>query len=244
MRLWCLVSTLDWRSAAAELSLIIVGVLIALAVDSWWADRSDRERERAYLRQLLSDIQATEVRLQETITEDSLTLATVNRFLDAAYTFHSAAEPAKAVPSVDSLGRWAVTAYASFVPLTGTYTALVQNDGLQLLRSDSLRFHIMAFAAKMASSQEVLRHTEAQTWRNSERANLGWWRNVMQPSPRRRWRESVDVETLLQDPEILNTFTVQRSVGENRLGTLRGLREPVAALRRMLEAELGVTSSR
>ena len=239
MRLWNLVTTLGWKSAAAELSLIVVGVLIALAVDSWWGDRNDREREKAYLQQLLSDARATEVRLQEAIAEDSITLVNVSRFLRAADVFHNAAHPAAAVPPADSLTAWTVTAYASFVPLTGTYTALVENDGLQLLRSDSLRFHIIAYAARIASSQEVLRHTEARVWHNSEQAHLGIWRNVMQPSGKRRWRQGVDAEALLQDPEILTTFSMQRTVGENRLGTLRELREPVATLRRMLEAELG-----
>lgn len=116
----------------------------------------------------------------------------------------------------------------------------MQNDGLGLLRNDSLRFHIIAYAATITSSQEVLRHTEAQTWRNSERADLGWWRNMTQPSGGKRWRQDVDVGTFLQDPEILNTFTMQRTVGENRLWTLRGLREPVSTLRRMLERELRV----
>jgi hypothetical protein len=54
MRLWRFVKTRRWRSAAGELALVVVGVLIALAVDSWRGDRNDRERERAYLRQLLS----------------------------------------------------------------------------------------------------------------------------------------------------------------------------------------------
>lgn len=221
-----------------------MGVLIALAVDSWWGDLKDRERERAYLRQLLADVRATEVRLQESIAGDSSSLANVARFLDAANAFHSAANPAIAPPPVDSVRSWGVTAYASFVPLTGTYTALLQGDGLQLLRSDSLRFHVIAYAARMASAQEVLRHTEAQTWRNTEQANLGWWKNVMQPSGKARWREEPDVATLLQDPELLNTYSMQRTVGENRLGTLRGLTEPVAALRRMLEAELRVDERR
>lgn len=240
MRIWRLVKSTQWRSAAAELVLVVAGVLIALAVDSWRGDRNDRERERAYLRQLLADARETELRLERSIAEDSVTSANVARLLEAARTFHRAADPAGAVPAADSVRTWAVTAYASFVPLTGTYATLMQSDGLRLLRNDSLRFHIIAYAATVTSSQEVLRHTEAQTWRNTERADLGWWRNVTQPSGGKGWRRDVDVGTFLQDPEILNTFTMQRTVGENRLATLRGLREPVATLRRILERELRI----
>jgi hypothetical protein len=66
----------------------------------------------------------------------------------------------------------------------------------------------------------------------------------MEPDGGGRWRREADVQALLRDPEILNTFTMQRTVGENRLGTLRGLREPVATLRRMLERELKVSGPR
>jgi hypothetical protein len=186
-------------------------------------------------------VRTTELRLEKLIVEDSAIFANVSRFMDAAHTFHTAAGPA---PSADSLRSWAVTAYSSFVPLSGTYAALMQNDGLRLLRNDGLRFHIIAYAATIASSQDVLRHTEGQTWRNSERADLAWWRNVMEPDGGGRWRREADVQALLRDPEILNTFTMQRTVGENRLGTLRGLREPVATLRRMLERELKASGPR
>ncbi len=176
----------------------------------------------------------TEVRLNGSIRVDSANLVSVDRFLAAADAFHESS--GSTVPSIDSLEI--VTAYSSFAPMSGTYTALLQNGGAQILRSDSLRFHIIAYAATIAVAQEVLRQTEAQTWRNSELVNLQMWKNVMQPSGSRRWRERVDVGTLLQDSGFLNAMTMQRQAGENRLGVLQGLREPVAKLRHLLEVEL------
>jgi hypothetical protein len=232
------IDTLTWKRALAELTLIVLGVLIALGANSWWENRSDRQRERSYLRQLLADVSETEVRLQQSIRIDSANLALVSRFLDAAGEFHAGEVDRAAAPPADSLGSWAVTAYASFIPLSGTYSALVQDGAIQLLRSDSLRFHIIAYAATIASAQEVLRHTEAQVWRNSEQVNLRFWHNVMQPTGTRRWRDALNAEELLRDSPLLTAMTMQRQVGENRLGTLRSLREPTAALRRMLEGEL------
>jgi hypothetical protein len=236
MRLFRIRADLNWRYALGELSLIVVGVLIALAANSWWAERGERHRERAYLRQLLTDVRETEVRLNGSIRVDSVNLASVRRVLDTAEAFHQSG--GSAVPSADSLEI--VTAYSSFAPMSGTYSALLQSGGTQILRNDSLRFHIIAYAATMAVAQEVLRQTEAQTWRNSEMVNLQIWKNVMQPSGNRRWRERIDVETLLQDPGFLNTMTMQRQAGENRLGVLQRLREPVTQLRHLLELELRV----
>lgn len=238
-RIWRSLSRLDWRAAAGEVALVVVGVLIALAVDAWWEGRGDRERERAYLRQLLSDVRATEERLEESISRDSVTVARVTRFMDAAHAFHRRAEPGRAAPPADSLVEWGATEYAQFVPLTGTYTALVEGDGLRLLRSDSLRFQVIALAAAVDAAQEVLRHTEAQTWRNLEHADLARWRNRLQRTPRTRPLPELEPGTYLSDPEVLRTFTLQRVAGENRLGTLRGLREPLASLRRTIARELG-----
>ncbi len=44
---------LQW---AAEFVVIVVGVLVALGVDSWASERSDRVLERDYLERLLDDV--------------------------------------------------------------------------------------------------------------------------------------------------------------------------------------------
>jgi hypothetical protein len=40
----------------AEFLVIVVGVLVALGVDSWAGDRADRVLEREYLHRLLDDV--------------------------------------------------------------------------------------------------------------------------------------------------------------------------------------------
>ena len=65
---------LPWKRLLAELTVIVGGVLIALAVDSWSERRQEREQAEAYLEQLLMDFQETERRLHATIAEDTKTL--------------------------------------------------------------------------------------------------------------------------------------------------------------------------
>ena len=35
----------NWRQAIAEVSMIMVGILGALAIDSWWDERAERSAE-------------------------------------------------------------------------------------------------------------------------------------------------------------------------------------------------------
>ena len=58
---------INWRQAAAEMTLIIAGVLLALAVDAWWEEKSEREAEVSYLRALNQDFAANRDGLQAQI---------------------------------------------------------------------------------------------------------------------------------------------------------------------------------
>ena len=49
-------ASIDWRKAATEFVVIVVGVLAALAVDQWRDDRDDRVTEAEYLARLGSDL--------------------------------------------------------------------------------------------------------------------------------------------------------------------------------------------
>lgn len=57
------VQKINWRQAIAEMTLIIAGVLIALAVDSRWDERLERRAEISYLESLRQDFEANQASL-------------------------------------------------------------------------------------------------------------------------------------------------------------------------------------
>jgi len=68
---------MNWRTALGELIIVIVGVLMALAIDSWWEDRENRLEEAEHLavlkieaEQNLAELYATLVGL-ERLTEST-----------------------------------------------------------------------------------------------------------------------------------------------------------------------------
>ncbi len=214
----------------------MVGVLIALTADSWWAGRQERESETTFLLQLLADMRENERRIEEAIARDSVLAYWGERFVSVA----DARDP---LPPPDSFARGLATSYSIFEPLTGTYTALLNGGGTQLLRNDSIRLQMIAYGAAMELAADKLRLTEEATWRNGERLTRAT-RLHRVPSAAvalrsgERWRRDLDWEAMLRDPEVVSAVTSQVVANANRLSRLRALREPTATLRRLLEAEL------
>ncbi|HEV2147217.1 MAG TPA: hypothetical protein VGR37_07425 [Longimicrobiaceae bacterium] len=72
-----------WQSVLREFAVIVAGVLAALGAQAWWEGRQERERERAYLAQVLAETRENEERLADAIAEDSVAGVFTRRALAA-----------------------------------------------------------------------------------------------------------------------------------------------------------------
>ena len=48
----------DWFSVAAEILLVIVGLILAFQIDRWWEQRGENVQEREYVVRLIADVQS------------------------------------------------------------------------------------------------------------------------------------------------------------------------------------------
>ena len=130
------------RWLAAELTIVVAGILIALAIQSWADGRDDRAREREYLRQLQADLRETE---RLVLRDDS-----IHRTRDRAgvMLLHAFFTPER--PPRDSVLVWALNAtwYEPRRPILGTAEALVATGDLRLLRDNALRAAVTAYLAE------------------------------------------------------------------------------------------------
>jgi type II secretory pathway pseudopilin PulG len=224
---------MPWKRLFAEFGVIVAGVLIALAVDSWWERQQEQKQAGEYLQQLLVDFQETQRGLQGTIAGDTRTLERVNSVLNRAFI--------GPFPPADSLDL--PTGYNYFEPLTGTLTALVEGGDLRLIGNDSVRFELIGFSALIESTEAILRHTETLIWHGTEQLSLGRARHSRSAARGaanggRGWVQ-VDVAGLLNDPDIISALQMQAAASQIRLFNLRRLEEPTTRIIRRLEAELG-----
>lgn len=224
--------SVPWSRLLAELAVIVAGVLIALAANSWWERRQEQNHAREYLEQLLVDVQTTERRLRSIIDTETQRLEAVSSVISRAFS--------GPWPQPDSVEL--PTGYDYFEPLMGTLTALIQSGDLRLLRSDSIRFELIALSALIHETETGLRHTESLIWNSTERVAAGRARHSQSAARRgtnagRGWGQ-VDVAGVLNDPEIISALQVQALATQVRIFNLGRLEEPTSRIIELLRAEL------
>ena len=116
---------------AAEMVVIVVGILIALAVDAWWQQHQDRRAERETLAAVYAEFQENDARYREAIrTHDEIVQAVVAVL---------AASPDDCGEQVaESLGL-AVYRWQTFDAASGETDLLIASGRLALIQDADLR---------------------------------------------------------------------------------------------------------
>jgi len=135
--------------ALGELTIIIVGVLIAFQVESWRDAQGARRSEQVQLAALISDFEETQSRIDEVIRSQRGTLAAIDQVL--LISSGQVDEPAS--DSMRVLFAKLFTFYR-LEPVTGAYDALVSSGNLGLLRNAELRSELADFASAVGDGYE------------------------------------------------------------------------------------------
>ncbi len=222
----------SWKHALGEFVLIVTGVLVAMAANSWWESRRDHTKEETYVTQLLADTRANQVRVDSALAADSVAQRSTGRLLGILSdngTATSRDSTPRGIPGADAFSS------PDFRPLLGTYTALLETGDLQLLDSPDLRFHLVAYQSSLESVRETMRHT-AETL---ERYEDGYYRAVLPlvagGGERRGFRRLAEVARGRQ--EVLIPLGAANATRGRRMRVLRSLRKETALLVDELEAE-------
>ena len=247
----------NWRPKvrwfAAEFLVVVTGVLVALALNTWWQGQQDAARERAYLVQLDDDLRRT---ARQVVLADSLT-----RPADEAGVLLRRAYYDPERPLRDSILTWFWKAdrVMTATPVVGTAEALIATGDLALIRDDSLRSALTSYldiSNRIVDGQEQLQAQWLQSYRRlssridvapvldleftpEARAELAkvdpFW-----PFPEgpRRNPFPLDVEDLLSDPAAAAEVAAMNDSKDNLRQLRRVLLEHTRALRSRINAQL------
>lgn len=133
----------------AELTVIVLGVLIAFQVDSWNERRIEREREHEYLAALRAEFSENATRLERSLRTQREVTAAAGRLIRIS-------EGLEPIPDAAEMAQVVVNAnrFSRFEKVSGAYDALVSSGDVGLLQNDSLRAELAAFSGAAGSEYE------------------------------------------------------------------------------------------
>lgn len=201
---------LPWGVLGLEFIVVVLGILGALAVDSWWANQADRQTETAYLIRLRRDLERTRGAFEEDLEAHRGNAAAIRTALEELQT---EPDPDGIEAVVDGL-RHADALDVSY-PFHTTYEELVATGNLALISSDSLRQALGAYDREVrenldwdewledlwltAVSPDLYNHAiVSDISREDLRERIVW------PSP-----FQMDVRSFYRNTEIWNVLTVK-----------------------------------
>ena len=120
---------------AAELAIIVSGILIALAADALLEQRAERKREAEILRTLAADLAESAAVLRE----DSRFAQTRSESLVWFISLHDSPSPRVPAERVQEV-QVAANVTAAYAPILRAYDALIATGSLDLIQDDSILF--------------------------------------------------------------------------------------------------------
>ena len=122
----------NWKHAAAEVALIVVGVTIALWADSWVGERRDLQREHARLTALYADTEETLAAISDLRLEASEAAIALRKIVNLQ-------PPYEPNDTTSDLLRHGLLYGLAFHPEMSVYDDLKNSGELALLTNSALR---------------------------------------------------------------------------------------------------------
>jgi hypothetical protein len=155
----------NWYQAIAEVALIILGILGALAVDSWWDERSQQGAEIDYLKSLRTDFISTRLSLSEEIEVEKRILGIgkeIHANIATGLSQISTEELVNKISDFYWFSAW------EWEPVTATYDELIGSGHLEYIQNKSLRIGLAQFRHLVGQLNDY-RETQISTWQMTHR---------------------------------------------------------------------------
>ena len=235
-----------WTRLALEAMAIVLSILLAFAIDAWWANQTESTEETEILTALQREFEINLVTLEEQLSYREAVRASANLILKAA-AGKIRLEPAQLDRLLGDI------AWTGWVDLSkGVLASLLQSGKLSLIKNRTLREHLAALpyweenTAKLEASE--LLHLNADIYPFlSEHAYLPQIHNTMKSQPgvglvfyptEQPASEARDHTYLLQSPKFVGMISIEVLDHNDAIYAYGVLKEKFEAALSMIESEL------
>ena len=121
----------------AELVIIVVGILLALALDAWWESRQDRKEELETVLGIYQEFVQNRILLQESMAKHQQISDAAELVLDS--------EPTDCGEELEEAISVAVFHWKTFNPVRGATSSLIASGRMSLISDRALRNHLASW---------------------------------------------------------------------------------------------------
>ena len=135
------IKNMNYKYFLTELVIVVVGILIALSLNSWREDNTNKSREQFYLKSLKTDFEHSLVSLNEIYNQNQDSYSAVKNVLEVIGSggINLTYDSSKSLMSKNLFG------FNRFVPVSGTYKEIISTGSLQILNNDELRIALSSW---------------------------------------------------------------------------------------------------
>lgn len=235
----------DWRRGlrwfAGEFLVVVTGILVALALQAWWNDRSARQQERELLQRLRTEFVNNRTRYSEAVEEQKQIIQSAHTVLQWTGP-EAAAVDATAFETHMNLLLGPLPVYRGS---TSELDAMLGSGQFALIRNDELRAKIAAWPValeRLRRTEDILKDEVIDEFypyavERIPLINLDIQAGTFVGQPTSRFPRNY--ETVLRDVQFENHVENRWYNGNNilqRLELVRGMEEEIIGL---VDVELG-----
>ncbi|MEM6380769.1 MAG: DUF6090 family protein [Bacteroidota bacterium] len=129
--------------AIGEIILVVIGILLALQINTWNENQQRHKEEKKLLIALIEDFKENKIRIEEAISKEEDVVDRSTALIEAMQSKQAAIDP-------DQIRNWVASGAKSWWKtefVTGTYDAMVNSGKIDLLKNEDLKRALSQFSA-------------------------------------------------------------------------------------------------
>ena len=231
------------RSSARDVSLIVIGILIAFFLDAWWDDQIEQREIADTLHAVYVDFLSTKDELSAVLYENTKYIDSVTRLisleLDDIERLNATAKA--------NLTKLLPTGGITFDPVLGSLNALISSGQLNKVPNIPVRSLIAAWPALMdeiGEDQKIL--IDMYMAQQNRSVDLGIYLVGLRGELADDSLQADDqiLTTVLQDSEMLNRLSAHRAAIQYLNEELSEVEKHLGMILQLLEQELGIEDTK
>ena len=197
--------------AMGEIILVVIGILIALQINSWKEEKNQRTIEQSILHNLKDDFDKNQQEIEVLIDANIKYHRNLNEFIEIL----KSSPKEKNIEVADTLAIAAIAA-PTYIPTTSTIDVIVSTGNIDLIKNEKLKTYISRFKREVADLSEdeedvrVMANIQLAPLLGQENDLIDEYQNTYAYTTDRQNEIEIKSTSIVANSNLLSTFIAQR----------------------------------